>query len=124
MRQTVIPIPFRSAATALSLALVSVSAQAQTTINAGETLTTTGTVNYGPLTNSLFGIISVFGCTMDATSIVNNGTFNFTGGTLSVDSFTGNLNSTSGTLRPGVESDVVLGTFTTITNQQINANWN
>ena len=38
---------------------------------------------------------------MDATTIDNNGIFNFTGGTLSVDTFNGDLDNTGGFLSPG-----------------------
>ena len=38
---------------------------------------------------------------MDATTITNNGTFNFTGGLLNVDTFNGDLANTGGTLGPG-----------------------
>jgi hypothetical protein len=38
---------------------------------------------------------------VDATTIDNNGIFNFTGGTLSVDTFNGDLDNTGGFLSPG-----------------------
>jgi hypothetical protein len=115
----------RSAALALSLALVSVSAHAQDlTINAGETYINAGTLNNnigdtltnngqltnsnngtlistGTLINASSGTVSVFGGIVDATTIDNNGTFNFTGGILNVDTFNGDLNNTGGILGPG-----------------------
>ena len=49
------------------------------------------------------GTINLAGGTMDATDINLNpsGAFNFTGGTLHVDNFTGTLDNTGGTLAPG-----------------------
>jgi hypothetical protein len=63
--------------------------------NTGGTLNNTGTLtSTGTLTNDAGG-------TVDATTITNNGTFNFTGGTLNVDTFNGELANTGGTLGPG-----------------------
>ena len=59
-----------------------------------------GTLNStGSLTND--GSVFVTGGTVDATTIDNNGIFNFTGGTLSVDTFNGDLDNTGGFLSPG-----------------------
>jgi hypothetical protein len=49
------------------------------------------------------GVVNLSGGMLKATSIdnTNGGTFNMTGGTLAVDTFTGNLAMTGGTLAPG-----------------------
>ncbi|MEC9375792.1 MAG: VPLPA-CTERM sorting domain-containing protein, partial [Pseudomonadota bacterium] len=143
----------------------------------------------GLMTLETNGTVSVFGGELDVNKIIlGDGTFNFTGGALNVDTFNGNLNSTGGTLSPGnspgtttvngdysqdatstllieiegliagtehdvllvggtatldgtlefdvdysgltlgdsfniLEAEVIAGSFATITNEQINANW-
>jgi hypothetical protein len=72
------------------------------TLTNNGTLTNDGTLtSTGTLTNASSGTVSVFGGIVDATTIDNNGTFNFTGGILNVDTFNGDLNNTGGTLGPG-----------------------
>ena len=66
------------------------------TLNTYDTLVSTETI-----TNNAGGIFSVVNGIVDATAINNSGTFNFTGGTLSVDSFNGSLDNTGGILSPG-----------------------
>ena len=66
------------------------------TLSTYDTLVSTETI-----TNNAGGIFSVVNGIVDATAINNSGTFNFTGGTLSVDSFNGSLDNTGGILSPG-----------------------